>query len=61
MKNLLNGIVNLIKVKSIISIAVVMTTCYMTIKGSLDTASFMALAGAIITYYFNKDKKGDEE
>ena len=61
MNNLINAIVNLIKIKSIISIAVVFTACYMTIKGDLDVASFMALASAIITYYFTKDKRGGEE
>lgn len=62
MKNLIKGVVALLKVKSIISLAVVFTTCYLTIKGELDTASFMALTGAIITYYFKKDDgKGEDE
>lgn len=60
MKELIKGLLNLIKVKSIISLAVVFTTCFLTVKGELDTASFMALTGAIITYYFKKDSKGDE-
>lgn len=54
------GLLNLLKVKSIISLAVVFTTCFLTIKGELDTASFMALTGAIITYYFKKDDKKEE-
>ena len=49
------AIINLIKVKSLISLAVIFTTCYLTISGELDTASFMAITGAIITYYFKKD------
>ena len=60
MKEFIKGLLNLIKVKSIISLAVVFTTCFLTVKGELDTASFMALTGAIITYYFKKDSKGDE-
>ena len=56
------GLLNLLKVKSIISLAVVFTTCYLTIRGYLDTASFMALTGAIITYYFKKDdSKGEND
>ena len=60
MKELIKGLLSLMKVKSIISLAVVFTTCFLTVKGELDTASFMALTGAIITYYFKKDSKGDE-
>lgn len=61
MKELIKGLLSLMKVKSIISLAVVFTTCFLTVKGELDTASFMALTGAIITYYFKKDdNKGDE-
>lgn len=56
------GLLNLLKVKSIISLAVVFTTCFLTIHGELDTASFMALTGAIITYYFKKDDtKGEND
>ena len=61
MKDFMKGLIALLKVKSIISLAVVFTTCFLTIRGDLDTASFMALTGAIITYYFKKDdgKGGD--
>lgn len=52
-----NAIVNLLKVKSIISLAVIFTSCYLTIVGKLEVASFMALTGAIVTYYFKKDDK----
>lgn len=61
MKELIKGLLSLLKVKSIISLSVVFTTCFLTMRGDLDTASFMALTGAIITYYFKKDdSKGDE-
>lgn len=52
-----NAIINLLKVKSIISLAVIFTSCYLTIVGKLEVASFMALTGAIVTYYFKKDDK----
>ena len=57
MKEIGKVLANLLKVKSIISLAVILTTCYLTIKGSLEVASFMTITGAIITYYFTKDEK----
>lgn len=54
LKTLLTNIANLFKVKTILSLLVIITTCYLTIKEVIDTATFMALASAIITYYFTK-------
>ena len=61
-ETILNNLANLLKVKSIISIAVVFTTCYLTCKGTIEVAIFMSMASAIITYYFTKDNnKNDKE
>ena len=57
----MKNIWNLFKVKTIISLAVVFTTCYLTIIDKMDIATFSAFTGAIITYYFNKKEKSDEE
>lgn len=54
LKTLLVNIANLFKVKTILSIGVIATTCYLTIKEVIDPATFMALASAIITYYFTR-------
>lgn len=54
------NLANLLKVKTIMSLAVIFTTCYLTIKGTLDTETFMVVTSAIITYYFNK-KEVDTE
>lgn len=51
---LLINIANLFKVKTILSLIVIITTCYLTIKEVIDPATFMALASAIITYYFTR-------
>ena len=51
---LLVNIANLFKVKTILSLVVIITTCYLTIKEVIDPATFMALASAIITYYFTR-------
>jgi hypothetical protein len=54
------NLANLLKVKTIISLAVIFTTCYLTIKGSLDTETFMVITSAIITYYFNKKENEND-
>ena len=54
------NLANLFKVKTIISLAVIFTTCYLTIRGSLDTETFMVVTSAIITYYFNKKEDKDD-
>lgn len=54
LKQLFMNIANLFKVKTILSIGVIATTCYLTIKEVIDPATFMAIASAIITYYFTR-------
>lgn len=50
----LKNIANLFKVKTILSLAVIITTCTLTFKGVVSVEAFMAIAGSIITYYFTK-------
>lgn len=52
---------NLIKVKSILSILFSLTTCYMALKGKINTETFMALTMAIITYYFTRKENKDDK
>lgn len=54
------NLANLLKVKTIISLAVIFTTCYLTIVKQLDTETFMVITSAIITYYFNRKEKEEE-
>lgn len=58
---MMKNISNLFKVKTIISLAVIFTTCYLTIVDKLDTETFMVITSAIITYYFNKKESSDKE
>ena len=61
-EQLLINLANLFKVKTIISIAVVVTTCILTCQGIIDVVAFMGMAMAIITYYFTKkDDKDDDK
>lgn len=58
---LLKNIANLFKVKTILSLAVIITTCILTFNGLVSVEAFMAIASAIITYYFTKAEQKNEE
>lgn len=57
LKQLILNIANLLKVKTILSIAVILTVCILTFKNIVSVEAFMAIASAIITYYFTKKEK----
>lgn len=56
-EKILINIANLFKVKTILSLAVIITTCILTFKNVISVEAFMAIASAIITYYFTKKEK----
>ena len=51
------NVANLFKVKTILSLCVIITTCILTFKNVVSVEAFMAIASAIITYYFTKKEK----
>ena len=53
------AIINLLKVKTLLSLMFATTTCYLAVTGQIDTATFIALTASIITYYFNKKESGE--
>ena len=56
---LFKNLANLFKVKTILSLLVITTTCILTFKNIVSVEAFMAIASAIITYYFTrKDESG---
>jgi hypothetical protein len=57
---LLKNIANLFKVKTILSLAVIFTTCILTFKNIISVEAFMAIASSIITYYFTKKENKEE-
>lgn len=59
LKQLLLNVANLFKVKTILSLAVILTVCVLTFKNVVSVEAFMAIASAIITYYFTKKEKGE--
>ena len=59
LEQLLTNLANLFKVKTIISLCVIITTCVLTFKNIISIEAFMAIASAVITYYFTR-KESDE-
>ena len=53
----IKNLANLFKVKTILSLAVIFTTCVLTFKNIISVEAFMAIASAIITYYFTKKEE----
>lgn len=49
---------NLLKVKSLTTLAIIGTLCAMTILGQVESEVFCTIAGSVVTYYFTR--KGDE-
>ncbi len=60
-KKFIENLANLFKVKTILSLCVIATTCILTFKNIISVEAFMAIASAIITYYFTKTDKSNEE
>ena len=54
LQNLINALIDLLKVKTILSLMVLTTTCVLAFKGLIDMGAFLTIASAIITYYFTR-------
>ena len=61
LQQLSTNLANLLKVKTIVTLAVVFTFCLLTIRGLELSSEFVMIATSVITYYFCKnDRKEDE-
>lgn len=49
-----NAFIELLKVKSILSLIVISVTSYLAVVGLVDPATWMGMATAIVTYYFTR-------
>lgn len=54
MKDLIKNLANLLKVKTIVTLAITASLCYGFISGMITTEVFAAIAGSVVTYYFTK-------
>lgn len=51
---LILAVVELLKVKSIITIVMIFTACYLALTDKVDIAVFVGMVTSVITYYFTK-------
>ena len=54
----LQALINLLKVKTVLSLLFSITTCYLALKCKIEMETFIAITMSIITYYFTK-KEGE--
>ena len=59
MEKLIKSLVDLLKVKSIITLLSFIAFVYLSIKGKIDVDNFMLILGMIATYFFSKAKKDE--
>jgi len=55
-----NAIINLLKVKSLMTISVMVVFVTLALKNELDPALTASVITAVITYYFTKAEKKEE-
>lgn len=49
-----NALINLLKVKTLITLAITTVFCYLAIVGKLPIETTTMVIGMVFTYYFNK-------
>lgn len=54
-----NALINLLKVKTLITLMITIIFCYLSIIGEMPIETTTMVIGMVFTYYFNKDKKGE--
>ncbi|MCL2703754.1 MAG: hypothetical protein FWE91_09125 [Defluviitaleaceae bacterium] len=54
-QTVLINLANLLKVKTIVTLAIVFSLCFKTLNGIAITNEFVMIATAVITYYFTKE------
>lgn len=56
-----NALINLLKVKTIITLAITGVFVYLSVAGKLPIETTTMVIGMVFTYYFNKKDKGDDK
>ena len=55
-ENIVKALIDLLKVKSIITLLSFVAFFYLSIIGKIGTDNFMLILGMIATYFFNRNK-----
>ena len=56
---MIDAICELLKVKSIITLAIIGAMVFMAVTERIDAATFMTVAGSVVTYYFTRKEGND--
>ena len=56
-----NALINLLKVKSLMTIAVMVVFVVLALSGKIDEALTASVITAVITYYFTKNEAKEKE
>ena len=59
-EKIINSVLNLFKVKSIVTFATVGITVYMVVQDKLESATVTAIIMMVFQSLFNKEKKGND-
>ena len=54
--SLKRALIELLKVKTIVTLTITGVLSYLAVKGDIPTDTFMAIAGSIVTYYFTRNE-----
>ncbi len=60
MKEFVKALINLLKVKSLMTIAVMLVFVVLSLNDKIDPALTASVITAVITYYFTKAEKGEK-
>jgi hypothetical protein len=60
-ETLLTNVANLLKVKTIITLTVIIAVSVLAVKGKEIDAAYLTIAGTIIAFYFSKSDSKKEE
>ena len=60
MKALLENIAGLFKVKTIMTLLLVVTLVILALRGEIENEFFIASVSSVVTYYFTRNKNKEE-
>ena len=60
LEKFVSALVDILKVKTLITLVMVFTACYLALAGRIDVSVFTGLVTSVITYYFTK-KEGQDK
>jgi len=57
MRSIFDALIELLKVKSLVTLAMISTLCWLVLNNAVDPSVFMTICGCVVTYYFTREKE----